>query len=86
MIGRIPTPPPPDPPPDETGVIAVVLVPSSFFFCSVLADGLPVFWSAAPVGEVAVASLLDPPLLCPEELLPVAEGTFGRYSWPEGSA
>jgi hypothetical protein len=39
---------------------------------------------AVVVGVVDVAELLDPPPVA--DLAPVAEGTLGRYSWPEGAA
>ena len=86
--GALPEPPPDDPSSELTGATAFVSVLSPCLSLSLLAFSPVGALSAGVVAAVVVPGVVDEPLLPPSfaDLLPVAEGTLGRYSWPEGAA
>jgi hypothetical protein len=89
MIGAIPIPPPEESSVEDAGVTAVGFALPDFAFSE------PCFCGVAPVGaeaeaevvlvEVVAAGALPEPLAA-ADLSPVAEGTLGRYSCPDGAA
>jgi hypothetical protein len=89
MIGATPGPPPEESSFELAGLTAVVFVLPDFASPAFLWGVVPVDAGVVLVEvEVVVAEVpevpLEPP--APADLSPVADGTLGRYSCPDGAA
>jgi hypothetical protein len=86
MIGAIPIPPPEESSVEAAGVrVAAFVLPDfalpELCFCGVVpAEGEA---EVVPVEVVAAGALSEPPVAA--DFSPVAEGTLGRYSCPDGA-
>lgn len=84
MIGAIPIPPPEESSVEAAGVTAVAFVLPGFALPGLCFFGVvPAEAEVVLVEVVATGALSEPPVAA--DLSPVAEGTLGRYSCPDGA-